>query len=91
MDIAGEMNGALAVYGIPAGGISGTEILDLQPDADVGAFNTQARNLGGRFPGCPTRGATQHTYPADLPLRYFGFKLGGSETFTIFAQTNLPG
>jgi hypothetical protein len=91
VDIAGKMDRTLAINGIPAGRIGRAEVLHLQTDTNVGALNIQTCNLGGRFPGRSTRGTTQNMYPADLSLCDLGFKLGRSESFAIFAQTNLPG
>jgi hypothetical protein len=91
MDIAGEVDRALAVDGIPAGRIGRAEILDFQSDLNDGRFKPQVPDPFDRLPGRAAGGTADDPHLTDATVDGLDLKLGGPEFLSIPSQTNLPG
>ena len=85
------MDRTLSINRVPAGRVCRAEELDVKADPHNRFLNRQARNAFGRRPCGSARGSPDHAKPSQEAPRDLHVKLGCSEAFSIFSQTDLPG
>ena len=91
VDIAGEVDRAFAVNGIPSCRVGTAEELYLKAYASGGFFDRAADNFADRLPGGSAGRTPFDSHGFNFPFRCFYIELRGAEPFTIFTQTILPG
>lgn len=91
MHLAGKMNGAPAINGIPAGGVGGTEKLGLYAHFPGRIFYRRADEPPAGLPGSGTGGSAHHPHIRYLAIPDLDLVFRGAETIAIFTQANLPG
>jgi len=91
MDLAGQMDRAFAINGIPAGRIRAAIILDIKADAHQGVCQRQIQDAGGGLPGGPA-GSPFQDFDVGYPtVGQCNPESRFAEFFSILTQADLPG
>lgn len=87
-----EMDGALAVHGVPSRGIGTAKELSFQADADGRFLPIHSHDGCSRVPSGAARCAANHPERLDASRSIqFHLEIGGPEELPVPAQADLPG
>ena len=91
MQVAGQMNGAAAADGVPAGWVSHAKKLGLKADLGQGPLHRDPLQPLRQIPGGAAGRPPKHLNTPQAAICYSDPKCRFAEAFAISAQTDLPG
>jgi len=90
VNVAGKVNGAGAVDGVPARGVGLAQELSREAHAGDGLFGGQADDLESSVPGGAAGGAPQDLDAGDPAVDGLGAVSRGTELLTVGSEADLP-